>query len=328
MTTAVLYPHKTAGSLMSGIDEIPVVQLGSSLRDVEKMLEEHAKKFVAIDYIYVVDNQRHLKGVFSIKECFSHKKESKVEDIMQKSIIAAKPHTHQERVAIQALTHKIKQMPVAEESGVLLGVIQYDMIMRVLDQEAVENALRAGGISGKDAYDNLTNMTIFKSLKHRLPWLLIGLLGGLFTAKIVTGFEDTLEKNLILAAFIPLVVYMADAARTQMEAFIIRDLAMDPKLAFVKYIVRQLPIIVITGLVISILLALSSIVLYGNSGIGIVLGIALFVAIISSVLTGLIVPFFFSKLKFDPANASGPIGTIVQDILSVTIYFLVATTVL
>ncbi len=328
MTTAVLYPHKTAGSLMSGIDEIPVVQLGSSLRDVEKMLEEYAKKFVAIDYIYVVDSQRRLKGIFSIKECFSHKKESKVEDIMQQQIIAAKPHTHQERVAIQALMHKIKQMPVVEESGVLLGVIQYDVIIRVLDREAVENALRAGGISGKDAYDNLTNMTIFKSLKHRLPWLIIGLLGGLLTAKIVTGFEETLQKNLILAAFIPLVVYMADAARTQMEAFIIRDLAMDPKLAFMKYIVRQLPIIVITGLVISVLLALSGILFYGNIEMGMVLGVALFLAVISSILTGLIIPFLFSKLKFDPANASGPIGTIVQDVMSVTIYFAIATAVL
>ncbi len=313
---------------MSSTNEVPVVKLGSSLQEVEKLLEANAKKYVSIDYIYVVDNQQKLKGIFSIKECFSHKKESLVDDIMQKHIIAAKPHTHQENVGLQALTHGLKQVPVVEESGVFLGVIQYDVIMKVLDREAVENALRASGISGKDAYDNLSNMTLWVSLKHRLPWLLIGLIGGLLTAKIVGGFEETLRQNIILAAFIPLVVYMADAARTQMEAFIIRDLAMDPKLAFVKYVTRQFPVIVITGLITSLLLAISGMALYGSREIGIVLGAALFLAIISSVLTGLIIPFFFSKMKLDPAYASGPIGTIVQDLLSVTIYFAIATAVL
>lgn len=313
---------------MSGINEIPVVHLGSSLRDVEKMLEEHARKFAAIDYIYVIDDQRCLKGVFSIKECFSHKKEAKVEDIMQEQIIAAKPHTHQKQVALKSLIHKLKEVPVVEENGILLGVIRYDEIMRALDQQAVENALHVSGIAGKDVYDNLMNMSILTSLKHRLPWLMIGLLGGLLTAKIVGQFETTLEKNIILAAFIPLVVYMADAARTQMEAFIIRDLAMDVKLSFIKYALRQFPVVIITALVMSALLSLSGILIYGSNQMGIVLGIALFLAMTSSVITGLIVPFLFSKLKFDPANASGPIGTIVQDVLSVTIYFAIASAVL
>jgi len=131
-----------------------------------------------------------------------------------------------------------------------------------------------------------------------------------------------------LAAFIPLIVYMADAVGTQMEAFIIRDLALHPRIKFNKYLIKQVLIVATIGLLLSTVLFITSIILYQSMGIALTLSLALFLAIISSVVTGLLIPYLFEKTRLDPANASGPIATIVQDILSVTIYFLIASKIL
>jgi magnesium transporter len=161
-----------------------------------------------------------------------------------------------------------------------------------------------------------------------LPWLAAGMLGGILIAKIIGRFEATLSENLILAAFIPLIVYMSDAVGTQMEAFIIRDLATDPGLNFFRYLFRQISIVLIIGLIISAGLFAVSNFFHGDMEISLVLSISMLAAIMSSVITGLCVPFLFSKLSFDPANASGPLATIIQDTLSVFIYFTVATALL
>ena len=188
--------------------------------------------------------------------------------------------------------------------------------------------MRFGGIYYKGTFDNLTNLSILQSIKHRIPWLIIGLSGGLIAASIVKAFETTLSQNIILVAFIPLIVYMADAVGAQMQAFIIRDLAINRNLNFLKYITKQTGVVFIIGLIMSSALTGITYLIYGNGLISAVLGIALFIATISSMITGLVIPYLLSKIKFDPANASGPIATIIQDIISVLIYFLVATLLL
>ena len=166
---------------------------------------------------------------------------------------------------------------------------------------------------------------VLATVFHRVPWLLLGLLGGIMTAGILAGFEKTLSDNLVLATFIPLIVYMADAVGTQMEAFIIRDLAINPRLNFVKYLFHQLLAVTFIGLLVSAVLYGFSLFLYGSAVVSLVLAISLMFAVVSSVMTGLLFPYLFGKLKLDPANASGPIATIIQDVLSVVVYFSVAT---
>ena len=155
---------------------------------------------------------------------------------------------------------------------------------------------------------DIFNTSVLTSLKHRLPWLMAGLFGGIATAGIVNGFEQTLEENIVLAMFIPLIVYMADAIGNQMEAFIIRDLDQTPKLNFIKYIYKQLEIIGIIALILSILVFVVSLIIFNTPKVSLVIAIGLFTASISSVFTGVIIPYTFSKLKQDPADASGPIA--------------------
>lgn len=172
--------------------------------------------------------------------------------------------------------------------------------------------------------DDILRIPLKKSFIHRLPWLLIGLFGGVIAAKIVKSFEEVLSQNLILAAYIPLIVYMSDAVGTQMEAFVIRDFALHPRLNFLKYFLKHFLVVLLIAIILSA--SLFIITTYPNKQlkISLVISISLFFSIISSIITGLMLPLVFKRSKTDPANASGPIATVIQDILSVTIYLTIA----
>jgi len=323
------YAQNTAERVMVPKDRVPVVSTGTTLARARELVAAKTREYESVNYIYVVDDGDHLRGVFSIKEILtSQEKGIRVDDVMQRNIITVRPHTHQERVGLLALQHNIKALPVVDKDGIFLGVIPADAILKILDQEAVEDFLRLGGIYYKGPYDDLLRLPLLQSIKHRLPWLLLGLLGGIFAAGVVSSFEETLSRNLILVAFIPLIVYMADAVGTQMEAFIIRDLAINPQFRFFAYFVKQVSVAGILGVSTSFLLVAVSFFLYGNIMISLVLGVALFFAILSSVFSGLIIPYLFGKLKFDPANAAGPVATIIQDVVSVSIFLFIASRIL
>lgn len=316
-------PGKAAGKVMT--TKVPVITIGATIFDAEKLLLKDAKKYETINYIYVVNTKGKLVGVCSVKELFSHSKSTKITDVMKEKLVVVHMQTDQERVAYDALKYNIKAMPVVDKKGSFLGVVDGDDILRILYEEMQDDLFHSAGIQRHNSTDNVLTISVWKSLKHRLPWLLIGLAGGLLAAKIVEYFENTLEQNIILATFIPLIVYMADAAKTQMEIFIIRDLATNPELKFKKYFLKQLIVILSLALITSAILAIAGKFLYQDVKVTMILGVGLFCAILSSVFSGLIIPYLFSKIKVDPANASGPIATIIQDISSIVIYFLVAS---
>jgi len=316
------YPHKSVGRIMT--DKVPTVSENATVGDVETLLLKEASNFETINYIYLLAD-RKLRGVISIKELFRSPKAKLAKELSPEKIISIHVHTDQERAALLALKNNLKSLPIVDHENNFLGVINSDHILKILDSEAVENILRFGGVAHLGSYDNIFNIPIVTSLKHRLPWLVLGLAGGLFTAGLVQSFETILSRNLILTAFIPLILYMASAVGTQMEAFIIRDLAVEPNLSFFRYFFRQLVIMLIIAFVVSFGLYGFNIIIFQDATISFVLSVAIFFAILSSVLTGLVIPFLFGKLSLDPANASGPIGTIIQDFLSVFIYFTVAT---
>ncbi len=135
-------------------------------------------------------------------------------------------------------------------------------------------------------------------------------------------------ENIILTSFIPLVVYLASAVGTQAGFFIVRDLAIKKKINFLAYSWRQFRVILSLGFFLSILIFAVSYLFYNNLAISLVLSLAILVTIISSIITGIFIPYAFSKLRFDPANASGPIATILQDIISVGLYLLIAKALL
>lgn len=316
------------------VHDLPVARVGNTVGEVRESILTRIHSFSSIIYVYVVDEEGHLIGVLSIRELFEGRKDATIESVcIREDVASVHAGDACERVAYLALRRNIKAIPVIDAERTLLGVIPPDALLRILYREMHEDQLHMAGIHHRGVHheqglDSILTISLGRSLLHRLPWLFLGMLGGLLAAKIIGSFEQTLEGNLLLAAFIPLVVYMSSAVGLQMESFIIRDLALDRRLPFHRYFVRQFLIIACMAAILAGLGFLSSFALHGQSDVSLVLGVSLFAAILSSLLTGLLIPYVFSRFRMDPANASGPTATIVQDLLSITIYFAVATSML
>ena len=140
-------------------------------------------------------------------------------------------------------------------------------------------------------------------------------------ARIIGIFEKTIEQNVILAGFIPLIVYMSSAVGMQTATFLIRDMALGNKIPLVRYCLRQIAITGMMAILFGAIFFYISYLFYGGPGIASTLATALGSAIIASVISGLVIPLTLSKCKMDPASATGPLGTMVQDIVSIVIYF-------
>lgn len=310
------------------IRNVPVFNEKETVSNVFRKIVKDAVKYNTLDYIYIIDDYKHLVGVISIKEIFKSPKSTSLNFFKNKKVISVRIHTEQERVAMFALKYNIKAVPVVDKEDIFLGIVTYDEILKIMHKEGVDNILRFGGILSTNTQDDIFTLPLLTSIKHRLPWLVLGLIGGILAAVIVGSFEKVISYNLILAAYIPLIVYMADAIGTQMEAFIIRDLALKPELNLSKYFLRQAFIIFILSIILSTVIYFITYFLHSDIKISLVLSLALFCAIVSSLFTGIVIPYFFEKLGFDPANASGPIATIIQDVVSIFIYFSIASYIL
>ncbi len=330
MTGQFLKPHwheRTASKKMIG--NVPVVFPQMSLEEVHKYVVKNIDQFDSINYIYVVDGQKKLVGIFHEKDLFKLPGETIVGQMCNKAPVTVRPDASQEKAAHLAMEHSLKAIPVVDENHVFLGVIPSENILSIIYREAREDILQLAGIhKGHFVTDDIMKISLFDAFKHRVPWLVIGLFGGILAASVTGYFEKTLEKNILLVAFIPLIVYMADAVGTQMESFAIRDFSIPNKLDHASYFMKQFMIVFVIAVFLSIVFGALSLFIYHSQALSFVLVISLFLTMISSVFTGLIIPFFFTKLKQDPANASGPIATIIQDVLSVLIYFYIASMLL
>lgn len=171
-------------------------------------------------------------------------------------------------------------------------------------------------------------MNYGKEIKTRVSWLLIGLALSLGISEIIKGFENTLQQNLVLASFIPLVVYMSDAVGTQMESIIIRELNNKKKFQFTSFFKQQVAIVLVVALILGVVSGGVVGLLNDSVRLGIVIGCSLFGGILSSLVTGSVLPYIFWKMHDDPAEASGPVATVIQDFLSIVIFFLIAQAIL
>lgn len=177
--------------------------------------------------------------------------------------------------------------------------------------------------------DNIQKLPVRVSVWHRIPWLILGLMGGVFASKIVGSYRDALSNHLVIAGFIPLMVYMSDAVGTQMESIVIRDFALNNHIKFIKYFLNHLKVTLFIAIILSTLLYLYITFTYNDYALALAVSLSLFFSVSSSVVTGFLMAILFEKvLPFDPANASGPIATIMQDLISIIIYFAIVSRLL
>jgi len=318
------HPSKNAQSWM--VDTVPKAFVGETLGDVRKTLERGTKNFSTIDYVYILDDSNRLLGAITVKEVFrSQSAKTRVEKLMKRDLVSVHPMTHQERVAYLALSHGLKSIPVVDKENHFLGVVPYDEILRIFNREVHEDTLRFGGIFHKIGTEyTKIDSSVSHMIKSRLPWLVAGVIGGVVAATIVGGFEDVLNKFIVLAAFMPVLVYLSDAVGTQSETLIIRSLALNPNLAVREYLLKELKITTVLALLCGLLLGLVGLVIWSNPVLGIIIGVSMSFSIMASVLFATLMPLVFRKFDMDPAVATGPFATLISDIFTILIYFSIA----
>ena len=323
-----LEPNSPKSASKAMISDFPVCGPNRLVEDSRTYVLEGAKHFETINYIYVTRDDKKLLGTVSLRELFQAEKSQKISDIMKSDPVCLHPHSDQERAVILALHNNIKAIPVVDQNHILLGIIPSDKILQILHSEHVEDLLRVAGVqSSLLEVSNLGKESVLGLFGRRLPWLLVGLGAGLAATWIIRSFQFVIEAEIFLVAFIPAIVYLSDAVGNQTQILFIRNMTFHELFKFRSYIFRELKI----GILLSITLASFFAVLGGliasSLAIAVVLGFTLFISVFLSMGVAIFMPWFLSRVHQDPALASGPFSTAVRDILSLFIYFIVASAV-
>jgi magnesium transporter len=207
--------------------------------------------------------------------------------------------------------------------GRFVGFIPPSAMLRVLLTQHDQDFARLGGyVAGTSRARLAAEEGVRQRILHRLPWLLLGLLGAMLSAVLVGSFEDELSKNVLLAFFVPGVVYMADAVGTQTEAVLIRGMSAGvPIRAVVR---RELVAGLLMGTLLAGLFLPFALLLWGDAGVAAGVALALLASCSIATLVAMALPWLFQRLGYDPAFGSGPLATVIQDLLSITVYFAVA----
>jgi len=322
------YPLGTAGANM--VPDVPVYNLNDSLELVEEELLHNSCEYCTMDYIYFTNSKNILKGVISIKNLVKARDKSlPASKIMVEDIVTVTPDTGQERVVYLALSNGLKSIPVVDEEGKLMGAVPYDTILQIFNQEVQRDIFNFGGIFHRvgDEYTSI-HSSATHMFRSRIPWLIIGVVGGTLAASLIAQFEELLSSFIALASFIPVMVYMSDAAGAQTEALIIRSMALDTKLNVRKYLTREIVVATALAMVSGAFAALLAYLTRQNLILGFIIFLALFFSIIASVSINTFAPLILRRFNYDSALATGPLATIFSDIATLAIYLAVAMTLL
>ena len=304
--------------------EVPRCTPGDRAGDIRRDLV--GRRFESAGDVAVLDGAR-LVGVVRIEDLLAAADDARAADLMDPDPPRIAPGTDQEVAAWQAVQHREGSLAVVDADGGFLGLIPPDRLLGVLLHEHDEDMARLGGfLRGSEVARLASVEPVRRRLWHRLPWLLVGLAGALLAAAIVGGFEEELSRNVLLAFFIPGIVYMADAVGTQTETIVIRGLSVGVSIR--RVLVREL----VTGLVVGMILAGAFIPVglaaWGDAEVIFSAALALFAACSVATLVAMSLPVLFHRLKADPAFGSGPLATVIQDLLSILIYLAIALAVL
>lgn len=305
---------------------VPIAHHTNTVSQVVELISK--QKWEDIYYIYIVTTDHKLIGLVPLTHILMSAKTKTMEDLMIKPLIALTPEIDQEKVVIEAIRLDIEQVPVIDHEGKFLGAVVADKIIDVLHSEHLEDFLRSSGIRGKGSHIlELAKGRLLHSVKARMPWLFVGLAIGLGLSLVSSRFEGSLQKNIALAYFIPVIAYVADSVGTQSETIFIRA-ATVLKLNLITYLLKEFFIGSIIGIILGIVGGIGGSLIAHSVLIGEVVGISLFAAITVSAVLACITPICFTALKKDPALGSGPLTTAIQDLISISIYFLVASMLL
>lgn len=302
---------------------VPVVAPGQSVEQALSGLRGHMFDSVAV---VAVCQDDVLLGLLTMERLIAAAPGTPVTEVMDPQPPTVHPGTGQERAAWQAVHHGEAALAVTGPADRFCGLIPPQRLLAVLLKEHDEDVARLGGFLGSAAVARSAAMEgLARRLWHRLPWLLVGLAGALLTAVVVGSFERQLEEQVLIAFFIPGVVYLADAVGTQTEALVIRGLSVGVSVGRVA--LREAGTGVLLGLLFASVSYPVVYLIWQEPRVAAAVSVALFAASSIATLIAMALPWTLQRLGRDPAFGSGPLATVVQDLLSILIYFTTASAI-
>ncbi|MDT8419147.1 MAG: magnesium transporter [Desulfuromonadales bacterium] len=315
------YEEETAGGIMS-TDVFSLDQSLTVRQSIEALQE--ATDVEMVFYVYVTDDHNHLVGVLSLRQLLTVPPSTLLSDIMTTDVMRVRTDTDQEVVAEMVAKYNILAIPVVDGKGKLMGLITVDDVIDVMRQEATEDIFKMAGANEEELmYGNQS----FKIARSRLPWLLSTLVGGVVTGSLMWYFRMTLEQVVALITFIPVITGMGGNVGGQTSTIVVRGFATGRiDFSIIKQVFfKEMRVGLIMGTVCGLVIASIAMIWHHNIYLGLVVGIAMAVAISVAACMGVLATSFFKRIGVDPAIASSPFVQTVNDITGILIYFSTAT---
>lgn len=315
------YDENTAGGLMA--KEMVVVQEGLSVLKCLNAMRAQAEEVTRVHSIYVVDEKNRLKGRLSLKDLITANSKAIVKDVYIPKVDFVTDDVSGEEVAKIMTKYDLEAIPVVNEKKVLLGRITIDDIVDLIKEEAEKDYQLAAGLSNDVEADD----TIFQLTRARLPWLFLGLLGGLGSVFILKNFEAVMEnpelRNLFF--YTPLIAAMAGNVGVQSSAIIVQGLANDVvKGSLLSLLIKEVSLSLINGFALAVILIIFGLLINQDINISLTIAGSMMGVIIIAALIGTFIPIFLNKKGIDPAIATGPFITTCNDIFGIFLFFYIA----
>ena len=320
------YPDDSAGSIMTTefIDLKENMTIEQALERIRKIGTDSETIYTC----YVLEKNRKLQGTISIKELLLAKEDSLIVDNMETNIISVNTLEDQEEVAKKFDKYDLYALPVVDNENRLVGIVTVDDAINVLQDEAEEDFEKMAAMAPTE--ESYFETSVFKHAKNRIVWLLILMLSSAITGTIITNYENAFAAVPLLVAFIPMLMDTGGNCGSQSSTLIIRGLATDElevKDVF-KILWKEIRIAVIVGISLATINGLRIFAQYKNLQLACTVGLSITTTVILSKSIGCLLPLLAKKLKLDPAIMAAPLITTIVDILSVLVYFNIATAIM
>jgi magnesium transporter len=281
------------------------------------------EKPAVVELICVTDEAGRLAGALPVARLFAVDPASVLGTVVDRAFPRVQADDDQEAAASLALHRRVDALPVVDREGKLLGVMPAQALLQVLRREHIEDlhvlaGIRREVLQARHAIEDPP----MRRARHRLPWLFVGLAGGALATAVMTGFEATLRETVAVAFFIPGLVYIADAIGTQSEAIAVRGLSL-ARGGIRHLLAGELRTGMLIGLALGLTAYLPILLAFGDFRLASAVSASIFVAGSIASAIGLGLPWLFARRGLDPAYGSGPVATVIQDILSIVVYFMV-----
>ena len=321
------YNEDTAGGIMNPI--VLTVNIDMTVEDVLNHIRIKAEQDnMELYYVYVVDKQNHLLGVISLRKLLTSPIQQTVEDIMINDIVKLHVDDYQDYIADVFMKYQYNAMPVVDLYNRLKGMITWDDVQDIVEEETTEEIYTSSGISTDVVdEDEILSGNIFKAIRARTPWLFITLIGEFIAVNVGNHFGATLHAVPIIAIFMPLLAGLGGNIGTQSITLMVRGLSTGQVNlnSATHHIFREMGIGMIIGAFFGVMVTIVTWSWRGNAYLGLVVGLAMFINMSLATIIGTITPFALKSLKIDPAVASGPVIATTIDVLGLAVYFSLVT---